>query len=179
MSSGLFVMGRKSPISTKAFKVNCFIFRSPGKMKQYKLRNSQQTPHFQISHTNIKRNYEGAEAKLFPILICHSQLLQTTELQIYETMLRPIIGYFSLIWDTPAKTHRKQLEFLQNKTARQICNTLWFITNKDIQKDLQQTSVKDYHKKFKKNFLERLETNENSVFREIAEYNPNNTKIIR
>ncbi|GBN05214.1 hypothetical protein AVEN_135322-1 [Araneus ventricosus] len=94
-------------------------------------------------------------------------------------MLRPLNSYSSPIWGTAAKTLGKELEILQNKTARRIGNTPSFLRKKDIQKDIQQKSAKDYHKKHFKNFFEKLEINDNSSFRETAECSQNNPKTIR
>ncbi|GBM96993.1 hypothetical protein AVEN_123728-1 [Araneus ventricosus] len=90
-------------------------------------------------------------------------------------MLRPLNIYASSIWATTAKTYRKE----QKKTARRISNTARFIRNKDIQKDIQQTSVKDNHKNLSKTFFEKLETDNNSAFLENVDYILNKNKISR
>ncbi|GBM54598.1 hypothetical protein AVEN_238598-1 [Araneus ventricosus] len=90
-------------------------------------------------------------------------------------MLRPLNSYASSIWATAAETYRKE----QKKTAPRISNIARFIRNKDIQKDIQQTSVKDNHKNLSKTFFEKLGIDDNSAFREIVEYNLNNDKTIR
>ncbi|GBM96988.1 hypothetical protein AVEN_123725-1 [Araneus ventricosus] len=124
---------------------------------------------------NIKRNYKGAKAKLFPISGCDSQLshTQTTKLLNYKNMPCSLISYVSLIWATADKTHRE----VQSKAARRICNKAMFTRSNDIQKDIKQTSVTDYYKNLSKNFFEKQVTN-NSVFREIAGCNLNNPKTI-
>ncbi|GBM37556.1 hypothetical protein AVEN_4325-1 [Araneus ventricosus] len=62
-------------------------------------------------------------------------------------MLRLLISNTSPIWATAAKTHRKELEMLQNKTARRKVGMRCFLRSRDIQKDIQLTSVKHYHRR--------------------------------
>ncbi|GBN25738.1 hypothetical protein AVEN_275138-1 [Araneus ventricosus] len=81
-------------------------------------------------------------------------------------------SWASPIRDATHKIHVKGLEVLKKKTDRQLRIVPWFLTNKDIKKDLQLTSVKDFHKILSKKYFEKLDSNENVVLLEIAEYDP-------
>lgn len=76
----------------------------------------------------IYRNLKGTDCKV--------------KLIAYMTLIRPILEYATAVWDPYTKTHRKQLEAVQNKAVRKITgNTRRFVTDENENRNFNYISV--------------------------------------
>lgn len=89
------------------------------------------------SHLKNKIN-DGYQrlSMLFPVLNKRSSIGQKTALLIYKQIIIPLVTYACPVWITASKTNLNKLQVLQNKILRIITKAPWFVTNKNIHKDL-------------------------------------------
>lgn len=70
---------------------------------------------------HIKQTQKKANARLgqlYPILNRQSRISQPVAIQMYKTLIRPIITYAAPVWGYTCKTNIKKLQVLQNKMLR-------------------------------------------------------------
>ena len=74
-------------------------------------------------NTHIKRSAHkalGRLIQLFPRLARDSSLAQTTKLQLYKTLIRPIMTYAAPVWCSASSSTYQHLQVVQNKCLRVI-----------------------------------------------------------
>ncbi|GBL86593.1 putative RNA-directed DNA polymerase from transposon X-element [Araneus ventricosus] len=97
---------------------------------------------------NNKQKVNAIKAILYTLIRRKSKLSLSNKLLLYKPLVRPVMSYASPVWGVVAKSHVKKIESAQNIIARQITNSLWFIRNWYIAKDLKLKTIKDHFNKF-------------------------------
>ncbi|XP_075154536.1 uncharacterized protein LOC142228101 [Haematobia irritans] len=90
-----------------------------------------------------------------------SQLRLENKLLLYKTTLKPIWTYGRELWGTASNSKVEILQRYQFKTLRMITSASWFMTNKNIHKDLDVPMVRDVIRKSSTNYLNRLSNHSN------------------
>ena len=70
-----------------------------------------------------------------------SLLSMRNKLLVYNTVFKPVWTYGLQLWGTASKSNIAIMERFQTKVLRAITNAPWFISNKDIYRDLDLPSV--------------------------------------
>lgn len=66
------------------------------------------------------------------------------KLQVYTTIIRPMITYGIAVWGISAKSNMSNIQIIQNKILRIICDAPWFISNRSIRRDLQIPTITNF-----------------------------------
>lgn len=96
--------------------------------------------------THIKNKVNDGYQRLsmlFPIFNKKSMISKKTALLIYKQIIVPLVLYACPVWITASKTNLNKLQILQNKVLRIIIKAPWFVTNKNIHKDLDIPYIYD------------------------------------
>ena len=88
----------------------------------------------------------------------------------YNSSLRPILTYASVVWSASAKTNLLLLFKSQNSVIRQIYNIPFYITNKQLCRKIPYPCLGVYIKKLNFNFQLALQNNNNPVLNELENY---------
>lgn len=96
------------------------------------------------THTDkLKQKGFGAIQVLRPLLN-NPHLNLRTKLLIYKSVIRPAITYGAAAWSSAAKTHLNKIQVLQNKALRLILSVPWYVTNIQIYRDLNISSIRQF-----------------------------------
>ncbi|GBO32953.1 hypothetical protein AVEN_202935-1 [Araneus ventricosus] len=91
-------------------------------------------------------------------------------------MLRRLISYACPVWLAAANKCILSLESLQNVAFGRITRMSWFIRNENIRKDLDLSTIKEYHKRIAKKFYHKLDANTNTSILSIPTYDPRSNR---
>ncbi len=81
-------------------------------------------------------------SKLYPICNSKSKLRIDCGISIFKSIIRPSLTYACPIWCNASSTNIKKIQIIQNKFLRKILKADWFISNKQIHRELQIDSIK-------------------------------------
>lgn len=81
---------------------------------------------------------------LYPLLNKKSQLNKKNKLLIYKLCIRPILTYGCQIWKNCAKTHRKQLQIIQNKNLKIIFNLSRRFSTRRLHSRYKQKTIDEF-----------------------------------
>lgn len=116
-------------------------------------------PHIKAKQKQLKIK----SRKLYWLLGPRSQLNLNNKLRIYKAILKPIWTYGIQLWGTAKNSNIDILERYQSKTLRLITNAPWFVTNKNIGKDMNMLTVKQEIRKLSESYLQRLHNHPNPL----------------
>ena len=95
-------------------------------------------------HIINKRKQLGLRLRsMYWLLTKSSKLPLNNKILIYKAILKPIWTYGIQIWGSAADSNIAIFERFQTKTLRLIANAPWYITNRQIYKDLQVPTVQE------------------------------------
>ena len=89
---------------------------------------------------------------------------------LYNSSLRPILTYASAVWSASAKRNLLLLSQSQNSVIRQIYNIPFYISNKQLYREIPYRRLRAYIKKLNVNFHLALQNNNNPVFNALENY---------
>lgn len=108
-------------------------------------------------HINIKTQQTKVKLiQLKPLINNHSKITIENAKLIYTTVIRPLMLYACPVWINAAKTNIHKLQVIQNKFLRTITNAPWFITNKQLHKEIQIKPIIHHITKLSHNFYNNL-----------------------
>ena len=108
-------------------------------------------------HSINKRKQLGLRLRsMYWLLTKSSKLPLNNKILIYKDILKPIWTYGIQIWGLAADSNIAIFERFQTKTLRLIANAPWYITNREIYKDIQVPTVQEEIKRFSTSYIERL-----------------------
>ncbi|KAK2578259.1 hypothetical protein KPH14_001029 [Odynerus spinipes] len=119
-------------------------------------------------HIWQKRKQLGLQLrKYYWLLGPNSKLSLNSKVTIYKSILKPVWTYGIQLWGSSANSNVEILERFQSKTLRIITNSPWYITNKNISKDLEIPSVKSVVKSSTAKYSEKLQFHPNILANEL------------
>jgi len=94
--------------------------------------------------------------KLYPIINKKSALSIDCGLVVYKALILPTLTYACPIWNSAARTNFNKLEIVQNKFLRRIIKAPWFVSNNQIQHELDIPPIKEYINHLAQTFFSSL-----------------------
>jgi len=73
---------------------------------------------------------------LGPLLNRKSDLSVRNGVLLYKQLFRPMMDYACLVWRSTARTHVRRLQVLQPKCLHLTTGAPWYVSNRQIHKDL-------------------------------------------
>lgn len=132
------------------------------------------------THIFNKRKQLGLKLRsMYWLLAKSSKLSLNNKILIYKTILKPIWTYGIQLWGSAAVSNIAVIERFQSKTLRLITNAPWYITNKQLQHDLQIPSLQDEIKRFSTNYIARLNIHCNPLAQNIANSSDEVRRLLR
>ncbi|GFW68890.1 RNA-directed DNA polymerase from mobile element jockey [Trichonephila clavipes] len=101
-----------------------------------------------------------------------SKLAISHKVLLFNSIIRPVMCYGSLIWGSAGMCHLKKLHTLTNSFLRQIVNAPWFVRNEVIYRDLNVKPCLPYIKNLSKRFFDKLPSIPNELIRIQPAYDP-------
>ena len=80
---------------------------------------------------------------------------------LYKTILKPIWTYGIELWETASNSYIEILQRFQSKVLCPITKAPFYVTNKNLHKDLKIPFIKEETRKFSSSYLERLSNHTN------------------
>jgi hypothetical protein len=74
---------------------------------------------------------------LGPFLNRESGLSVRNVVMLYKQLIRPMMDYACLLWRSAVRSHVRKLQVLQSKCLRIATNAPWFVSNRQIDRDLR------------------------------------------
>lgn len=105
---------------------------------------------------NIANKTYQKISKLYPLTNKFSKLQIECGISIFKTIIRPSLTYACPIWCNASASNIKKIQTIQNKFLRRILKAEWFISNKQIHKELQIESIKTFIITQSSNFFNSL-----------------------
>jgi hypothetical protein len=111
-----------------------------------------------------KRKQLGiALTKMYWLLGSKSKPSIDNKLHIYKTILKPIWACGIQLWGTASTSNIEIFERFQSKALHMITDTLWYVPNKVIRKDLQIPTVKHEISRYSYHHSKRLSVHPNEL----------------
>ena len=76
-------------------------------------------------------------SKLYPLINFRSALNLECAMLIFKSIIRPSLTYACPVWNNTANSNIEKLQKIQNKFLRKCAKAPWFISNSQIQRELQ------------------------------------------
>jgi hypothetical protein len=93
---------------------------------------------------------------LGPLLNRRSEIFVRKGVLLYKQLIRPLMGYACPIWRSVAPTHVRRLKVLQSKCLRLVTGATWYLSNRQIHKDLSVPLFADHIRALTASFDSRL-----------------------
>lgn len=114
------------------------------------------------THIKLKRQQLDIKTKrMYWLLGSKSQLSLENKVLLYKSILKPVWTYGIELWGTASNSNIEILQRYQSKTLRLISNSPWFVSNKNIHKDLCIPEVKNVIRNYSSKYLNRLSNHSN------------------
>lgn len=113
-------------------------------------------------HISAKREHLNIKTKqMWWLLGSRSQLSMENKVILYKCILKPVWTYGLQLWGTTSNSNVEILQRYQSKTLRIIANAPWYMTNRQIHRDLNVPFIRDDINKFSTRYLDRLSNHNN------------------
>ena len=120
-------------------------------------------------HINAKRLQLNSRLRMLKTLIVnnkHSKL--NIKLLIYKSLLKPIWTYGLQLWGKAKISNLNKIQRFQNMTLRKITNSLSYVSNHTLHKDLHIKTIHEEANNYYKRFHLRLNTHPNALIKNLA-----------
>lgn len=116
------------------------------------------------THIQSKRKQLDIKFKQFFWLLGRkSKLSLQNKVLIYKSVIKPIWSYGIQLWGTSTESNIQIVQRFQSKALRTLTSAPWYITNKNIHRDLNIPTVKEEISKFCHKYEKRLESHQNHL----------------
>lgn len=114
------------------------------------------------NHITAKRDHLNIKTKkMWWLLGPKSELSLENKILLYKCILKPVWTYGLQLWGTTSNSNVEILQRYQSKTLRFLANAPWYMTNKQIHRDLECPFIKDEINRFSSRYIERLSNHSN------------------
>lgn len=159
---------RKRNVHEERLDINGTLIRWSNQAKYLGLQIDQKLTW--CSHTNYIKTLDITIIRnLYPLLANEVLDIQTKR-KLYTTIIRPALTYCATIWGCAAKTHLKKIQVIQNKALRTITKVLWFVSNKQLHRELKIPTILQFIKPIATKTFQKAE--EHVLIQPVINYNP-------
>ena len=116
------------------------------------------------SHLKQKRKSVNSKLHLLRPLL-RSKLSLNNKLSIYKSIIRPAWLYGIQLWGTAKPSNTKTLQSFQSICLRLITSAPWYVSNKNLHKDLNLPTLNDLAKSHYKQFHSKLHFHSNPLIK--------------
>ena len=117
------------------------------------------------------RKAKGVRTSLLPLIKASSPLSIKTKLLLYKSTIKPLLSYASPVWLHAAASHLKRLQTTENVIIRKIVGAPWYISNRNLRKDLNITPLLHCLKSELHKFAKSLPLTNNKLISHLWDYN--------
>ena len=119
------------------------------------------------SHLKQKRKSLNSRLHLLRPLL-KSKLSLTNKLTIYKSIIRPAWLYGIQLWGPAKPSNTKTLQAFQSICLRLITSAPWYVTNKNLHKDLNMPTLNDLAKSYYSKFHSTLRAHSNPIIKSLS-----------
>lgn len=117
------------------------------------------------THTdNLKKMGTIAMIRLYALLK-NKHLNLRYKLRIYLTIIRPAITDAAVSWGCAEPTYINKVQVIQNKILRIITDAPWFVSNRQLRRELEVPSIWRFLKATAIKTIQKAENHENDLVR--------------
>lgn len=110
---------------------------------------------------------------LNPLICRNSKLSTKNKLILYKSLIKPILLYAAPVWSGTYKTAINRIRVVQNKTLRLISQADYYISNENIQKQLNISDItEDIYKQTQKFY--NYSIRKHNIFNNVGLWNSDN-----
>jgi uncharacterized protein YeeX (DUF496 family) len=99
----------------------------------------------------------SSSGKMYWLLGRNSELSVHNKIVVYKQAIRPVWSYGIHLCGCASESNIQAIQRYQNKVLKCIVNTLWYIRNSDLHRELEIETVTDIIAKFAKSHENRLQ----------------------
>jgi len=107
---------------------------------------------------------------LGPLLNSKSDLSIRNRVLLYKQLIRPMMDYACPAWRSAACSHVRRLQVLQSKYLRLATGAPWYVSNRQIHKDLGGPFFADQIRALTESFDSKLADVGNTLVRQLGRY---------
>lgn len=107
-------------------------------------------------------------AALYPIIGRRSIINTKNKLQVYKSVIRPILTYASIVWRTAAQSNRKQIQILQNKCLKIIMKLPRRFSTNELHSRTNMPTIAEFTNKINNNFNDKCALSAFRLIRELS-----------
>jgi hypothetical protein len=89
---------------------------------------------------------------------------------LYKQLIRPMMDYACPAWRSAARSHIRKMQVLQSKCLRLATGAPWYVSNKQIHKDLGVPLFADHIRALAASFDSKLADVGNPILRQLCRY---------
>lgn len=124
-------------------------------------------------HTEIQlKKAKIIKSQLYPLLKS-KKLESRIKINIYKSVLRPVLTYASETWIQTAESNLNKLQRFQNITVRQALNAQWYHPNVMLQREANLQPIVEFIKKITIATHKKMTTHANQSIKRSLDYEPN------
>ena len=118
-------------------------------------------------HLKLKRKQVNSRLHLLRPLL-KSKLSLTNKVTIYKVIIRPVWLYGIQIWGSSKPSNTRTLQAFQSICLRLITSSPWYVTNKNLHKDLKLPTLNELAKSHYTKFFSKLHTHYNPLIQKLS-----------
>lgn len=118
-------------------------------------------------HLKLKRKQVNSRLHLLRPLL-KSKLSLTNKVSIYKVIIRPVWLYGIQIWGSSKPSNTRTLQAFQSICLRLITSSPWYVTNKNLHKDLKLPTLNELAKSHYTKFFSKLHTHYNPLIQKLS-----------
>lgn len=115
--------------------------------------------------------------QLKPLLNNKSKLSLSNAIALYKTIIRPLMLYACPIWINASPTNINRIQVMQNKFLRIATNAPWFISNRQLHKELNLPPITHHIAHLSNNFFSNINSIPQAAHYNLASVNYFPTRI--
>jgi hypothetical protein len=128
------------------------------------------TTHLVASHGSGQEEDCPNVGNMGPLLNRNSDLSVRIGVLLYKQLNRPMMDYACPSWRSPARSRMRKIHLLQSKCFRLATGTPWYVSNRQIHKDLCVPLFADHISALTGSFDSKLTDVGNSLIRQLGIY---------
>jgi endonuclease/exonuclease/phosphatase family metal-dependent hydrolase len=127
---------------------------------------------------HIEKSTYKTKALLYKSLYCimkrNNSTPTDTKLQVYRSVIRPIMTYACPVFNNAAATHLNKLQVVQNNALRLALNAEWSTPIIELHKEANVPTIREFIDKLTANFYDKAKVHDNSLINSLGNYTKDN-----